>query len=101
MILGIDPGIYGALVTKSKIIDPPVEMYGDGSKPDVERVDNDLGYSPDNCILEIRKNNCRNKRNNKLITYNGETLSFCEVRDKYAPLMDGRKDAIQTPVRRK
>lgn len=49
-----------------------------GYKPDLllDRKDNDLGYSPENCrwVDSIEQNN--NKRNNNLIEYNGKTQSI-------------------------
>lgn len=39
----------------------------------LDRADNNKGYSPDNCRWVTSRVNNRNKRTNKLITYNGET----------------------------
>jgi hypothetical protein len=39
----------------------------------VERVDNDLGYCKSNCIWATQPVQAGNKRNNHLITFNGET----------------------------
>lgn len=39
----------------------------------LERINNDLGYSPENCKWASRKDQSINKRNVKLYTYNGET----------------------------
>ncbi len=44
----------------------------------LDRRDNELGYSPENCRFVSRKQNCRNKKNNLLITYGGETRSLAE-----------------------
>lgn len=41
----------------------------------IERIDNEKGYSPDNCIWATRTMQARNKRNNRFITANGE--SYC------------------------
>jgi hypothetical protein len=42
-----------------------------GSKPSkemtIERLDNNLGYSPSNCVWATRSTNCRNKRNNRSV----------------------------------
>ncbi len=38
----------------------------------IDRADNNKGYSPDNCRWVTGKANCRNKRTNRFITYNGE-----------------------------
>ena len=51
----------------------------DYSKPyqeqEVDRKDNSKGYSPDNCRIVTHTQNARNTRNNKFLTYNGETLT--------------------------
>lgn len=49
--------------------------YGEST---IDRIDNDKGYSPDNCRIAnaIQQNN--NKRSNKFITYNGETHTIAE-----------------------
>lgn len=39
----------------------------------LERIDNDKGYSKENCRWATRKEQNNNKRNNLLFTYNGET----------------------------
>lgn len=42
----------------------------------LERIDNDGPYSPDNCKWASRDAQSRNKRNNRWITANGETLTL-------------------------
>lgn len=44
----------------------------------IERLDNEKGYSPDNCIWATAETQQRNKRTNHLVTYNGETLCLVE-----------------------
>jgi len=47
-----------------------------GEKPTgltLERTDNNNGYSPENCIYASRKEQSRNKRNNRIIIYQGKT----------------------------
>lgn len=39
----------------------------------IDRIDNNKGYSPDNCRWVNSKVQCRNKRNNKVLTFKGET----------------------------
>lgn len=47
-------------------------------KHQVDRINNDGDYSPENCRWSTSRENCRNKSTNKYITYNGETLLHCE-----------------------
>jgi len=44
----------------------------------LERVNNDLGYSPDNCTWATREAQCRNRRSNIKVTINGETLCLLD-----------------------
>ena len=47
----------------------------------LERVDNNRGYGPDNCMWATRKEQARNKRNNRLITFDGQTQTVAEWAD--------------------
>ena len=44
----------------------------------LDRIDNDKGYSPTNCRWVTRKENCRNTRRNKFITVLGVTKTITE-----------------------
>lgn len=44
----------------------------------IDRKDNNKGYQPDNCRWVTNKENCRNKRNNHCLTYNGQTKTITE-----------------------
>lgn len=44
----------------------------------IERVDVDGGYNPDNCEWITRKDQGFNRRNNHVLTYNGETKTLTE-----------------------
>lgn len=44
----------------------------------LDRIDNNKGYSPDNCRWATIKEQQNNKSNNRLITYNGETHNIAE-----------------------
>ena len=51
-----------------------------GEKPSpehsLERLDNNGGYNPDNCRWATRAEQSKNKRNNFLLTYNGQTKTI-------------------------
>lgn len=45
---------------------------------EIDRKDNNLGYSPDNCRWVLHKANTRNRRSNKMITYKGITKCLAQ-----------------------
>lgn len=48
----------------------------------IDRIDNNEGYYPNNCRIVTPAVNSRNKRNNILITYNGQTkvlIDWCNI----------------------
>jgi len=49
----------------------------------LERRDNALGYSPENCVWASRTEQGRNKRNNRLLTIGGETLPMSAWAERY------------------
>lgn len=44
----------------------------------IDRIDNEKGYFPENCRWATHKEQQRNKRNNRLVTLNGETKPLSE-----------------------
>jgi hypothetical protein len=44
----------------------------------IERIDNNKGYSPDNCIFTNRLRQANNTRNNHIIEYGGEKMSMAD-----------------------
>lgn len=57
-----------------------------GYKPglQLDRIENDKGYSPDNCRWVTAKENARNTRRNRHLTINGEkktVAEWCEIYD--------------------
>ncbi len=57
-------------------------FYADmGERPggtSLERLDNDADYAPENCRWATREEQGANQRTNRLIEYNGETLSLSQ-----------------------
>lgn len=60
-----------------------LEDMGDpGPGFQLDRVDNDAGYSKTNCRWATAKANSNNRRDNRLITANGETLTLAQWSDR-------------------
>lgn len=48
----------------------------------LDRINNEGGYSPDNCRWATRREQQRNQRGNKLLTFQGETLCLIEWEER-------------------
>lgn len=92
-----------------------VNFYEDmGEKPgndyQIDRIKNEKGYEPGNCRWVTKKENARNKRNNHLIEYDGQTrclAEWCELKNIAAHTIQNRMKlgwsfakAIETPAKR-
>ena len=51
-------------------------------KHTMDRIDNDGPYEPGNCRWGTKKEQCRNKRTNHVVTFNGETMILQDWADK-------------------
>lgn len=51
------------------------------AKHSLERIDNDAGYSPENCRWATRPEQYRNRRSNVWVTYKGERMTINEFAD--------------------
>jgi hypothetical protein len=49
----------------------------------LERRDNDKGYSKENCYWATRREQARNKRSTRYVTYNGETVPLIDLAERY------------------
>jgi hypothetical protein len=70
-----------------------------GEKPSpkhsIERIDNDKGYSPDNCKWADDIEQANNKRNNRLIKYNGEIKTLAQ----WAEILGIKRQTITSRLR--
>ena len=62
-------------------------FYADmGPKPSgysIERKDNNLGYSPENCAWETTSRQARNKRTSKVVEFQGKQRNFADLCDEF------------------
>lgn len=89
-----DYGGRGITVCDKWFDDFPAFLRDMGRKPspeyELDRKDNDLGYSPDNCRWVTRSQNDRNRRSNRWIEFRGERRLLVEICEQFGV----RKDTI-------
>ncbi len=60
----------------------------------LERVDNNKGYTPDNCIWASSKTQCNNRSNNHIISYKGTEHTISE----WSEITGIRKDTLRRRI---
>lgn len=63
---------------------------------EINRIDNDGNYSPDNCKWISHKNQCRNRNSNRFVTVDGETKLMCE----WAEIIETRQQNLSKRKKR-
>lgn len=82
-----DYGGRGITVCERWIRDYPAFLKDMGTRPtqshSLERIENDKGYSPENCRWATKKEQQNNRRNNVQITHNGQTKTISQWADDF------------------
>lgn len=108
-------GGRGIVVCERWLNDPQAFVDDMGPKPtpshEIDRIDNDKGYEPSNCRWVTRKENCRNRRTNRILEFRGERaplVEWCERLGLSVSAIEKRvaagwsvETALGTPIRAK
>lgn len=86
---GDDEGSTGFECFVKDMGEPPIGTW-------LEREDNEKGYGPDNCSWSAPKQQMRNTRRAKLITWNGQTMNTIE----WAKVLGRSKDFVGKRLRK-
>ena len=79
------------------------ESHGYAQNLTIDRIDVNNGYSPENCRWATAREQNRNKRNNHMITYNGEThclMEWCEILGFQWGLLNSRINTLGWDIER-
>jgi len=91
--------IYGKITMDDRWNDF-VEFYKDmGDRPNghtLDRIDNNKGYSKDNCRWTTNKQQCRNRSTNRIIEYNGKSMCLVE----WAEELNLHRDTITRRIKK-
>lgn len=92
---------YGArgITVCARWLESPANFLADmGEKPspkhELDRRDNDQGYSPENCRWVTRSANDRNRRSNRMIDYIGETQALAHWCERFGIARDTAKKRL-------
>jgi hypothetical protein len=110
-----DYGARGITVCDRWIESPETFLADMGKKPtekhELDRIDNDKGYSPENCRWATRSENDRNRRSNRFLEYDGHCRTIAEWAERHnirSDTLTYRLDngwdialALSTPTREK
>lgn len=70
------------------------------NKHQIDRINNNEGYFPDNCRWVTRSQNCRNKTNNVLLEWCGETRCLYEWAETICPKLGIKPDTLQYRIKK-
>ena len=84
--------------------------HGYGDTLTIDRIDVNGNYCPENCRWVTQMDQCNNKRSNRLLTHNGETLTIAEwarrlnvnyfsLHDRITRLGWSAEKALTTPIK--